>query len=257
MALSSQPGGEETSLTEDHFLGGQVILRQPQHGYRAATDPVLLAAAVPVENGDKVLDLGCGVGAAALCLATRVPSLDLHGLEIQAEYADLAEQNAAVNRKQLTVHRGDIRAMPSALKEHVFDAVMLNPPWHEAAGSGSPRPDRDLAHRLDTSLTVWLAAALSRTVPGGWIVLIQRAEWLPEVLNALTGRAGGIAVLPLAAREGRFAKRVIVKARKGAKGPFRLAPPLVLHQGLAHQSDQDDFSTDARAILRDAAPLNF
>ena len=51
-------------LTEDAFLDGRVRLLQPRKGYRAATDPVLLAAAVAAKPGDKVLDIGCGAGAA-------------------------------------------------------------------------------------------------------------------------------------------------------------------------------------------------
>ena len=37
--------------TEDALLGGRVVLRQPAAGYRAAIDPVLLAAAVPARGG--------------------------------------------------------------------------------------------------------------------------------------------------------------------------------------------------------------
>ncbi len=60
-------------VSEDALLDGRLRLCQPAAGYRAAIDPVFLAAAVPGEAGSRVLDLGCGVGAAALCLLTRVP----------------------------------------------------------------------------------------------------------------------------------------------------------------------------------------
>ncbi len=84
----------------------------------------------------------------------------------------------------------------------------------------------------------------------------MRAEGLPEILTALAGRAAGV-VLPLAARPGRDAKRVIVRARKGGRSPFRLAAPLVLHAGAAHLADGDDHTPQARAILREAAALDF
>ncbi|MFM7443793.1 MAG: methyltransferase, partial [Tabrizicola sp.] len=50
-------------LSDDKFLCGRLRLLQPVRGYRAATDPVLLAAACPAEPGQSVLDLGCGAGA--------------------------------------------------------------------------------------------------------------------------------------------------------------------------------------------------
>ena len=82
-------------LTHDAFLCGKLHLWQPKHGYRAATDAVLLAAACPAVAGQSVLDLGCGVGAASLCLASRVAGLVQTGLELQEDYAALARQNAA------------------------------------------------------------------------------------------------------------------------------------------------------------------
>lgn len=247
----------DAGVVEDGFLDGRVRLRQPREGYRAATDPVLLAASVPARSGDKILDLGCGAGAASLCLAARVPGLVLHGAEIQNIYAGLARDNAALNGAPLTVHDCDIRAMPDDLKRQSFDAVMLNPPWHSMQDKASPDPARDRANRLDTDLLVWISAALTRARPDGWIVLIQRVGALPEILGALSPRAGSISVLPLSARAGRPAKRVIVKARKGAGGPFNLAPPLVMHAGEEHVSDGDDFTPAARAILRNGAALNF
>ena len=57
--------------TDDTLLDGAVIFRQPAEGYRAAIDPVFLAAAVPDSVRGRVLDLGCGAGAAMLCLARR------------------------------------------------------------------------------------------------------------------------------------------------------------------------------------------
>ena len=250
--------GTDTLETVEHrFLDGRLRVLQPAAGYRAATDPVLLAATLAVRPGESALDLGCGVGTAALCLGLRVGRLDLHGLEVQPNYAALARRNATLNGLALTVHDGDLRTMPAELRARVFDAVLLNPPWHEASQRGSPDPGKDRANRRDTDMGVWLSAALARIRPGGWIHLIQRAEYLPEILGALAARAGDIAVLPLAAREGRPAKRVIVKARKGARGPFRLAAPLVLHEGPAHLRDGDDYTAGARAILRDGAGLEF
>ncbi len=243
-------------LTEDFILGGRVRLAQPRQGYRAATDPVLLAASVPARPGESVLDLGCGVGAASLCLAARVPGLDLHGLEIQPDYAALARDNAAANGAPMTVHEGDVAGPPEALRSLSFDHVMLNPPYHARdAAIASPVAGRDMANREgDLDVAGWVAAALRRLRPGGWITIIQRAERAPEILATLLGRAGDVRLLPLQPRAGRDAKRVLIGARKGARGPFRLRAPLILHEGL-HERDEDDATDAARAILRDAAPL--
>jgi tRNA1(Val) A37 N6-methylase TrmN6 len=66
-------GFKDDELSRNDFLGGRLRLWQPVSGYRAGVDPVLLAASVPALSGQSVLELGCGAGAAILCLATRVP----------------------------------------------------------------------------------------------------------------------------------------------------------------------------------------
>ncbi len=245
----------ETALTRDAFLGGRLSLLQPREGYRAGTDPVLLAAFVPARAGESVLDLGCGAGTAVLCLAARVHELELHGLELQPAYAELARRNALDNGIALQVHVGDLRAMPKDLRGLTFDHVLSNPPFHSAA-----TPSRDAGravahHEGDAGLGDWIAAGLRRLRPGGTFSLVQRIERLPEALGTLAGRAGAIEVLPLAARTGRPAGRFLLRARKGSRRPFVLHSPLVLHAGPAHVVDGDDYAPSVRAILRDLVAL--
>ena len=245
----------EADLTRDAFLDGKVIVWQPRLGYRAATDPVLLAACVPARPGQSILELGCGVGVASLCLAARVPGLVFTGVELQAEYAELARRNAAENGAQVEVVEADLQALPSQLRARRFDHVIANPPYYAPKGPAAANASRDKALREDTPLAVWIDTALRRTSDGGHITLIHLVERLPDILAGFAGRAS-CHVLPLAARTHRPARRVIVQARKGARAPFVLLPPLVIHQGAAHLGDGDDFTDAARALLRDGAALS-
>lgn len=247
---------EDAGHSVDFLLGGRVRLRQPRRGFRAGVDAVLLAAACPARAGERALDLGCGAGAAALCLGARAPGLELHGLEIQPAYAALARENAAANGLSLTAHEGDVAAPPPALRALLFDHAILNPPFFEAAGSGSPEAGRDRARREGAAgLEVWADAALRRLRQGGRLTAILPAGSLPRFLAALAGRAGEASILPLSAREGRAARRVIVSARKDRAGPARLGWPFVLHEGAAHEADREDWTPAAAAVLRDARPL--
>lgn len=241
-------------LSDDKFLGGRLRLLQPLKGYRAATDPVLLAAACPAGPGDSVLDLGCGVGAAALCLGLRVPDLTLAGLELQADYADLARQNAVRNDILLEVHEGDLSLLPAALRRD-FDHVIANPPYYPPEGSPSPIKGRALAMRVDTPLADWVTAASRRLRPGGWLTLICGTDALPQVLQAMGSKLGSAAVLPLCPREGRAASRILFQARKGGRAAFRLLAPLIIHRGPAHDGDRESYTPAANAVLRDGADL--
>ncbi len=245
----------DAELSRDAFLCGRLHLWQPIKGYRAATDPVLLAAACPALPGQTVLDLGCGAGAAALCLAQRVPGLQLYGLELQATYATLARRNAAENGVAFQVETGDLAAMPTALKRS-FDHVIANPPYYPRTGSPSPTENRDTALRAEVPLADWVRAASRRLPEGGWLTLIAGAECLPDLLAALPHSLGSPTILPLAPREGRPALRIILRARKTGRAAFRLLAPFVLHAGDAHDGDRESYMPKAQAVLRDAADLS-
>lgn len=242
-------------LTRDAFLGGKLQIWQPRVGYRAATDPVFLAAACPVLPGQSVLDLGCGVGTAALCLASRVNQLRLFGLELQPIYATLALRNAAENNIDMQVECGDLTEMPKILQTE-FDHVIANPPYYPRQGTPSPIGARDTALRAETPLAVWVETAARRLVPGGWLTLICGTDGLPDVLAALGTKMGSAIVLPLAPRQNRPARRIILRARKTGRAAFRLLAPLIIHQGPAHDTDRDSYTIRVRAILRDGGDLS-
>ncbi|PTX57351.1 tRNA1(Val) A37 N6-methylase TrmN6 [Litoreibacter ponti] len=241
---------DAAALTRDAFLGGRVQLWQPREGYRAATDPVLLAAACPAKEGQSVLELGCGVGTASLCLRARVP-VGVTGVELQQDYAALARRNGLDE-----VICADIAAMPLELRQRSFDHVILNPPYY---GPGTPARDvgRDTALREDTPLEAWIDSALRRAGPKGIVTVIHLGERLGALITLLNSRAGLLEVKPIAARAGRPAGRVILRLHKGRAARAVLYNPLILHAGEAHLRDGDDFTDAARAILRDAAPLEF
>jgi len=237
-------------------LGGALRLWQPARGYRVGVDAILLAAAVPALPGQRVLELGCGVGGAVLALGRRVPALDLTGVEVQADYAALAARNAAANGIALRVIAADIAALPPALRQEAFDHVLMNPPYfNRRASIAANDPGRDMALGGPLPLADWIAVAARRLRPRGVLTLIQRSTRLAEVLMALDGRLGSVEVRPLAARDGRVAEHVICRARKGGRAALRLLPPMILHAGDRHESDAEHYTPAVRAVLREGAEL--
>jgi tRNA1(Val) A37 N6-methylase TrmN6 len=241
-------------VTGDAFLGGRLVILQPKQGFRSGTDAVFLAAAVPAVAGDRVLELGCGAGVAALCLAARVPGISLTGVEREAGAAALARRNAHANGLLLRVVEGDLAALPAELRAESFDHVLMNPPFF-TEGTRSRCAPRAEARHEETPLDVWLDCAVRRLAPGGQLTVIQAADRLPDLLRGLDRRMGSFSVRPLAARDGRPAGRVLLTARKGGRGSFVLHPPFVLHEGPAHDGDRESYTAETQAILRDGMGL--
>ncbi|QIE41703.1 methyltransferase [Rhodobacteraceae bacterium SC52] len=244
------------SLTHDAFLGGRLHIWQPKRGYRAGMDPVLLAASIPARAGQTVLDLGCGVGTAALCLATRVPGLSLTGVEVQPDYADLARRNANEAKLPLDVVTADLRALPRSVSARSFDHVLTNPPYFQRAqGTESDDAGRETAMGEEVPFAVWLDAAIKRVRPGGTLTVIQRMGRLPEALAAIGSRLGACEVLPITGRPRQHAETFLLHAVKGRRTPFRLCPPLVTHQGESHRGDREHYTAPLMNVLRNAAAM--
>ncbi|WP_345769881.1 tRNA1(Val) (adenine(37)-N6)-methyltransferase [Skermanella aerolata] len=228
-------------------------MKQPRQGYRAAIDPILLAAATPALPGERVLDVGAGVGAASLCLAFRVPGAHVTGLELQSDLVELAAANIRDNALEgrVGILAGDLQSPPACLPPSGFDRVMSNPPFQKA-GTHTPPPGagRALAHGEGSAdLSAWIAFCTRMLKPRGTLTLIHRADRLDDLIALLHGRFGAVTLIPLWPKAGRPAKRVIVTARRNARSPAIMSPGLVLHE------TDGSFTPAAEAILRHGKTL--
>ncbi len=242
--------GTDADLTEDRLLGGRVCLKQPATGFRTGIDAVFLAAAVPARPGDKVLDVGAGNGAAALCLAARVAHASVAGIEADRALVRLANANADANgvADRVEFFLGDLVHPPIRFAAASFDHVMANPPFRPA---GSGRVPADAARARATvedkaGLDSWLRFCLMMARPQATITLIYAADRLDDLLTALAGRLGGLIVFPLWPGGGgaKPAKRVLVTGRRNSQAPLALMPGLVLHR------PDGSYTPQADAVLR-------
>lgn len=247
-----------SQFTKDGFLGGRLRLTQPADGYRAGVDPVLLAASIPAKSGQRVLELGCGVGTALFCLGYRVTGLALTGIELQPLYADCARRNAVDNNIAAQVIETDLSHLPSTIRQSHYHHVLANPPYFlRDHGTPSAEVGREMALGEQTSLALWVQTAAKRLEPGGFATFIQRADRLDQLLSLMVQHLGSLQVLPFAPRAGRDCHLVLARGRKGGRAALRLHAPVILHKGDAHLQDGEDYCCNISAVLRDGQPLYF
>lgn len=242
---------DDGTLTQDAFLGGRVLALQPKDGYRAGVDAVFLAAACPARVGESVLELGCGVGVAALCLAER-SSASVTGVERQPRYADLARRNG------VDVVEADLTQLPAWLRQKQFDHVIMNPPYFDTSRGAQPADEgRAAARGEETPLAHWLDVAARRLRAKGSLTLIHRVERLPDVLASVGKTLGSVEVLPLQPRVGREVSLLLLRARKDGRAPFRLHAPFQIHAAARHEGDHPDYTPAVAGVLQDAHAISF
>jgi tRNA1(Val) A37 N6-methylase TrmN6 len=246
-------------FTEDAFLGGQLRLRQPRSGHRAGHDAMLLAAATPARPCDRVVEFGAGVGAAGLAVARRVAGVKLVLVEIDADLAKLARENAAANAIAAEAVVLDVTSAAAAfaavgLGPDSVDVVLMNPPFNDAARHRAS-PDKALAHVADAStLESWIHAARRILKSGGVLSLIWRADGVGEVLAALDRGFGSLSILPVHGDAGKPAIRVLIRAVKGGKAPTQILAGLMLNDESAAPNKRVQDILAGKGVLPLAIP---
>ncbi len=235
--------------TQGWLLDSRVRYAQPAEGYRTGIEPVLLAASVPAQAGQLVLEAGTGAGAGLLCLAARVPGVCGLGVEIDPPMADLARQNSAANGfNDLAIVTADIAGWRG---DRMFDHAFSNPPWHDSVDTTSPSARRRLAtHVGAVPIEGWIDAMRVALRPGGSLTVIVPASQLIRVGTSLqAAKFGQLTLFPLWPKPGRDAKLTLIRGYAARQGADRVSPGLILH-------DIDGrFSDDAQSLLRGGEAL--
>lgn len=242
--------------TVDAVLDGRLWLEQPRRGHRVGHDAVLLAAACPARAGERVADLGAGVGSAGLALAVRVDGAEIVLVEVDAALAALASANTRRNglagRARVAVldAAAPAAAMTAAgLAPDSFARILMNPPFNDPLRQRAA-VHRRLAHAGSAALlAAWIRTAARLLRPRGTLSLVWRAEGLADVLQALERGFGEILVLPVHGSPGKPAIRILVRATKASRAPLELLPALVLTDAAGRAT------AAAEAALREGQPL--
>ena len=138
---------EPAAVTEDAVLGGRLCCASRATGHRVGHDAILLAAATVAAPGDRIIDLGAGVGAAGLAVARRVEvsrliaGRDRSGAGVAGPRQRGAERIAGrVGAVCLDVASPPAAFAAAGLGPDSADHVLMNPPFNCRGTFASPIP---------------------------------------------------------------------------------------------------------------------
>jgi tRNA1(Val) A37 N6-methylase TrmN6 len=249
----------EMAFSEDLFLGGRLLLRQPLSGHRVGTDALLAAAITPPKG--RVCDLGAGVGLIGLALVL-AGAEEAVLVERDPVFAVCAAENlkgfksqskgGSARLEQIDIFDRKAMLTRPALADQSFDAVVTNPPYDQSLkGRRSPRPLRQAAHAMaGGSLEEWLQAATRLLRHGGTFAMIHRADRIADVLAAMPARLGGRVLRFVQPRVDQAATRLLISAVAGSRAALTVLPPLILHDSAGKFMPEVQALHEGRARLR-------
>lgn len=165
---------------------GPYILKQSDGLPKVSRDSLLLGAFATLHTGDRVFDLGCGVGVLGLCLAGRASGLILDGMDIQPECVRMTEENLTSNGLRGEILQGDVGQIRQLRPGGSYDLVISNPPYFMPGQGKRAGGSRGIARTgSEEGLLSWCRAARWLLRNGGRLALCCRPARLGELITAL------------------------------------------------------------------------
>ena len=172
----------------DELWPGGFRFRFDDNVFKPSTDTFLLGDFAEVRRGERVCDLGAGIGLLGLLLLARQQELHITNIDIDSAACALAEENAAVNglEERVAVLRADLRDRTALPKAGSFDLCVANPPYFPPHTGRVAEGSRGTARSETACAFDQLCAAAAYLLrSGGRFCLVHRAERTAELMDVL------------------------------------------------------------------------
>ena len=242
-------------ITEDEIIGERNVMKtvevqsgerlddlqikdyriiQKVDGFCYGIDAVLLSDYVDIKKEVKVMDLCSGTGVVPLLIEAKYETSYLEGLEIQEDYANMAERSIRLNglEDKIKMTCADVKKVPELYSRESFDYVTCNPPYMIAShGYGGNNPSRAVArHEILCTLDDILTAADWLLPQCGHFIMVHRPFRLAEIIYKMKGKKlepkRMRLVYPYMYKEPNM---VLIEAVKGGRERISVEPPLIVY----------------------------
>ncbi|MBR3871577.1 MAG: methyltransferase [Paludibacteraceae bacterium] len=134
-------------MANDYFSFKQFTIHQDRCAMKVGTDGVLLGVLAPTIDSGRILDIGTGTGLVGIMLSQRCPQAMVTGVELDANAAKQAEENATSTGWKIKIINKSIQDFSSQCEEK-FDLIVSNPPYF-INSLKAPEKNRNTARHTD------------------------------------------------------------------------------------------------------------
>lgn len=223
-------------------------LQQDRCAMKVGTDAVLLGAWAPLPQPcSQILDIGAGTGVLSLLLAQRSPEAKVVGIEIDAEAAAQAAENAAaspyanrVSIEALAIQ--DFKPQPTV----AFDLIISNPPFF-TGGVLSDMLDRQSArHTVRLSHQDLLRSVQQHLAADGiFCLILPKLEGLRFIEIAASMQLYPYQQLAMRPRSGKAINRLCIAFKR------QPSPAIEYQELLQYQDNSNAHSPGFAALMAD------
>lgn len=228
-------------------------LIQKKNGLTFGTDAYLLASFVrPIPKG-RAVELGTGTGVVSLLCAAKQRFGRLDAVEVQRDFAELAERNVRLNHLEhrVFVHCADVRDVTAERIGGEADAVFANPPYMRTDSGKRNQADYKYIARHEVFGTVadFCSAAERLLKYGGKFYCVWRPDRLSELMAALrTNRLEPKTMVFVHGDASAEPSMMLLCAVKGGAEGLRVFPPLLLHAEAGGLGEKREMSERVKRI---------
>lgn len=167
----------------------ELSIIQKEKGFRFGVDAVLLSDFAKVRKNDRVMDFCSGTGIIPILLYGKTKAGEIHGLEIQDEFAEMAARSIKMNgiEEKVKIHKGDLKDQELLKSLGNFHVVTANPPYKKVNSGIVNEADALTIARHEVTLTLEDLIKGSRRVlkDQGRLYLIHRPERLADLISLM------------------------------------------------------------------------
>lgn len=225
-----------------HDLNGKHKLYQLSDGFLFGTDAVLLSGIIRPGKNSVGVELGTGTGIIPILLSIHKEFQKIYAVEIQPEYAALAQENISLNgfSHKVEVVEGDLKRVKDLIPSPC-DFVFSNPPYMKKdSGAKNESEKKKIArHEVMCDIRDVCRAASSLLQDKGTFYCVYRIGRMTELFSAMREFDLEPKNLILTApKEKSPPNLILVRAVKGAKPDLKTRSLFIIQDENGNKTEE-------------------
>lgn len=232
----------ENERIDDLEINGYKLI-QKIDGFCFGTDAVLLSGfARPCKNSS-CLELCAGSGVISLLLDAKKKGKSFTLVEIQQEYAELAQRNIMLNNAgdRMKVICDDLKNWREHFDHEAFDSVIVNPPYMtKTMGDKNVKEDVLISRcEIKCDLSDIIDCASKALKHKGRFFMVHRAERITDILSLMRDKKLEPKRIRLVhSFAGKEPVLILVEGIRGAMPGCKIEKPLIIYKAPGVYSDE-------------------